>query len=543
MGGPSELSQLTDDQIAALYGAPGLFPIIVDGFDGIALAEALASAFIDRGVDEKTPILVFKSAKGATMPQTPQGLDVVGTPRAHKVPFKCIRTVDELAWLNSWLSSYRPEEFFDCGKIVESTFAPLLPRADLLLSRGTIRAHRTSRPQVFGDIGSNVSGESLALTDVFCEALLGCSSGQRVMVTSPDEISSNRLTRLRSGDVFLLEYLSEHQCLAWCIGAATAGRPSWFTSYEAFATIVISLLTQHLKHLDNFSRHGNDMPSSASVSILLTSLGWRNVYSHQDPGLMTSLIERRFSALRCYLPASPEGMRTVVNEASGSSGLVNCISVDKYPPRRPYNPSAWTREFPLLIRRSTIERPCRPYAVFIGIGDYLLPEVALAAEALDIVLGPGAAIAIVLEELTWLYRSDGEAVRKRFQAGVGAAPIAILATSLYSDVLDAMFRRVLTATTELQCYGFRPSGESLTAVGGLLHSECTWIQLAIRSLSTNKHNDREAGRVQAALGRLGFLLGNLQSECDEAYEDPIWYDSLHPGEVLQDLGVIDENST
>lgn len=541
MGGPSEISAWTTDEIAGRFAPLGLSPKFIEGFDAAALAAALVSALSDpEEHNDRMPLILFRTPKGATLPPSPMGEDLVGTHRAHKAPVKKLRGPEDVAWLEAWLRSYGPEHIFSGGRLDRSSFAAIVPPDPLLI--GAVRSRIAPPHQPSSEIRAPASTRPthVTSTDAFVATVrsLAENTSAGLLLTSPDELTSNRLDAITaSSDIELVEYLSEQLCVSWAVGAVTAGRSSWYATYDAFAPIVTSTVTQYLKFLDDALEARVVQVSHPPLNILLTSLGWRNVYSHQDPGFASSLLEKRFSSFRCFLPATPASMAAAVEACHRLPNSVNCVIADKYPPRWTPPITGLPTGEPFTLLGTWGDTSHAAYRVIIVVaGDYLVREAVYAAEAVALAASQIAAQVVVLEELTWLYRSspDCDFQRAQFANVVQGSQSVQLVTSLYDDILFALVRRLLPQEMKLTSRGFRSHATSATPVGLLLESGSTWLQLAQEALAQGLRDATggESAMMRTALRNLRATEYKLRDELARAYDEPQWYWDLLAASVM-----------
>jgi len=307
------------------------------------------------------PLIVLRTPKGWTGPREVDGLPVEGTFRSHQVPLAAVReNPSQLAMLEQWLRSYKPEELFDekgrpvarleklCpkgdkrisgtphangGKLLRKLGLPDISRFALELTAPGVRRHESTR-----QLGT-------WLRDVFRE------NPDRFRLFCPDELLSNRLgavleatercwmERIEPGDEHLapdgrvLEVLSEHNCEGWLEGYLLTGRHGMFVTYEAFAMIVSSMATQHTKWLE-MCRSLPWRAPIASLNVLLTSTCWRNDhngFSHQGPGFIDTLVSKKGAVVRVYLPPDANTLLSVADHCLASRNYVNLIVIDKQP--------------------------------------------------------------------------------------------------------------------------------------------------------------------------------------------------------------------
>jgi xylulose-5-phosphate/fructose-6-phosphate phosphoketolase len=289
------------------------------------------------------------------------GAQVEGTFRAHQVPLAEVRTKPEqLAMLEAWMKSYRPESLFDERGRLLPRLAALAPSGERRMSanphaNGGLMCRELELP-AFGDYSievrrpARVRHESTRvlgqlLRDVYRK------NPHNFRLFCPDETNSNRLNavfeveqrclvlpRLEGDDHVspegrVMEVLSEHNCEGWLEGYLLTGRHGLFATYEAFALIVASMATQHAKWLEAC----NELPWRApipSLNVLLTSTCWRNDhngFSHQGPGFMDTILSKKGSVSRIYLPPDANCLLSVADHCLRSKNYVNLIIIDKQP--------------------------------------------------------------------------------------------------------------------------------------------------------------------------------------------------------------------
>jgi xylulose-5-phosphate/fructose-6-phosphate phosphoketolase len=537
MGGLSEISTWDDTQVLAYFSSLDIVPTFVEGFDVIGLASLLVSS-ITESADSRPRIILLRTPKAATTPASPDGQKLTGSIDAHKAPLKHISSDRQVKWLEKWLISYEPDTIFINGQLHRRAFGEIVPAADLLI--GSVRNRILGTQNQWSFIKNSIpvpSSASKTSIDAFVETLNQCrgSCDERLLLTSPDELASNRLTFLDRSRVEVLEYLSEHQCVSWCIGAAIAGTPAWFTTYDAFASIGLSLISQYLKYLDHACSIGSTM-SNRSCNILLTSLAWRNVYSHQDPGFASALLEKQFDAFRCFLPASYDGMCAVVRRCTEELNVVNCVIADKYTNQNQQVSTRLTDNIPYFIYRQYCESPGTRSIVLIVAGDYLLREAGIAAQIAVGICKKISIRLIVLEELTWLYRHSDECVqhRREFCEMVADHDTFLVVTSLYAGTLSATLQTVIPNGIKPLVLGYRSNAKYVTPAGALLESGASWIQLAARLLShvSDGTTFEDKQSVLSAINDLENIELTLRDWLKHEPEDPDWYWDPEPQNYL-----------
>jgi xylulose-5-phosphate/fructose-6-phosphate phosphoketolase len=374
---PAVLARIPETELTALMRGYGYEPHFVTGddpaevhrllaatletvFDDIAAVQhaARAGAAGDRPV---WPMIVLRTPKGWTGPKEVDGVAVEGTFRAHQVPLAETRTNPEhRALLETWLRGYRPEELFD-----ES--GRLLPHLRALAPSGVRRM--SANPHANGgrllrelsmpdfrdhavpvDRPAVESSEATRVLGGFLRDIVAANT-DRFRIMGPDETASNRLGAVFEktdrvwnaitvpGDDHLaldgrvMEVLSEHLCQGWLEGYLLTGRHGLFNCYEAFIHIVDSMLNQHAKWLKT-SRGIPWRAPIASLNYLLSSHVWRqdhNGFSHQDPGFIDHVVNKKAEIVRVYLPPDANTLLSVADHCLRSKGYVNVIVAGKQP--------------------------------------------------------------------------------------------------------------------------------------------------------------------------------------------------------------------
>ncbi|HVM56652.1 MAG TPA: phosphoketolase family protein [Gaiellaceae bacterium] len=374
---PTVLARIGDDELTKLLEGYGHAVHWVDGHEPEAMHRRMAEvldtvveeiAAIQRAarVDGNTerprwPMIVLRSPKGWTGPKTVDGLPVEGTWRAHQVPLSEVRTnPDHLAQLESWMRSYRPEELFDEHGALVDDLAALPPKSYRRMSanphaNGGLLLQGLSLPD-FRDYAVEVAvpgttfAEATRVLGGYLRDVIRMN-GTSFRLFGPDETASNRL-----GEVFeatdrvwvaatlptddhlapdgrVLEVLSEHQCQGWLEGYLLTGRHGLFNCYEAFIHIVDSMFNQHAKWL----KATRDIPwrrPIASLNYLLSSHVWRqdhNGFSHQDPGFIDHVVNKKAEIIRVYLPPDANCLLSVADHCLRSRHYVNVIVAGKQP--------------------------------------------------------------------------------------------------------------------------------------------------------------------------------------------------------------------
>lgn len=384
---PTVLARIPHRELEDLFRGYGYEPFTLEGDDPAVMHQQAAAMFdtiLDRiaaiqkearqaaKVDGKQPaervrptwpMLILRTPKGWTGPKFVDGLPVENTWRAHQVPLSELREKPEhLLQLEEWMRSYKPEELFDEKGTFLKELADIAPKGRLRMG---MNAHANGglllQPLIvpnFRDFAVEIEGrgakdvESTRVLGRLLHAVMEANREQKnFRVFGPDETASNRLDDVIRGtgktweaetlpvDVNLsptgrvMEVLSEHLCQGWLEGYLLTGRHGFFSCYEAFIHIVDSMANQHAKWLKT-TRGIPWRKPIASLNYLLSSLVWRqdhNGFSHQDPGFIDHLMNKKAGVVRIYLPPDANTLLSVADHCLRSRNYINLIVAGKQP--------------------------------------------------------------------------------------------------------------------------------------------------------------------------------------------------------------------
>ncbi len=378
IAGPTVLARISHQELEELFDGYGYHPYFVEGDQPEAMHQLMA-ATLDRIVAEirqiqadarangfsehpRWPMIVFRTPKGWTGPKEIDGLPIEGTFRAHQVPMGEMDRPDHIAILERWMKSYRPEELFDSAGRLQPELAELAPKGDRRMGANPhanggalLRELRLPDFRAYAvDVPSPgaVRAEATRVQGQFIRDVMKLNSeAKNFRVFSPDETASNRwgavfeaTNRQFTGEILpgddhvahegrVMEMLSEHQCQGWLEGYLMTGRHGFFSCYEAFIHIVDSMFNQHAKWLKTI-RHIPWRRPIASLNYLLTSHVWRqdhNGFSHQDPGFIDHVVNKKAEVIRVYLPPDANTLLSVTDHCLRSRNYVNVIVAGKQP--------------------------------------------------------------------------------------------------------------------------------------------------------------------------------------------------------------------
>jgi xylulose-5-phosphate/fructose-6-phosphate phosphoketolase len=374
---PTVQARTSDEDLKALYIGRGYHPYFVEGYDPLVVHQLLA-ATLDacyaeiRAIQHEArtsgftkqpvwPMIVLRTPKGWTCPKEVDGIPIEGTFRAHQVPIANVKeNPARLAILETWMRSYMPEELFDeHGAFIEE-LAKLAPSGNRRMGGSPhVNGGRVlcalDLPD-FSDYALEIPGPGEVVAEAprklgeFFRDIFKLNPANFRMF-SPDETNSNRLNAVfeatkrtfmaetvsidddLSSDGRVMEVLSEHCCQGWLEGYVLTGRHGMWSSYEAFAQVVDSMLTQHAKWLEQCGEYPWRRPL-ASLNVFLTSHVWRqdhNGFSHQATGFVDNALARRSSTIRVYYPPDGNCLLSVFDHCLRSRDYVNIVTCGKQP--------------------------------------------------------------------------------------------------------------------------------------------------------------------------------------------------------------------
>jgi len=376
IAGPTVLARIPRDELKSLFRGYGYTPYFVEGDDPMDMHRLMATT-LDAVTAEirriqydarkhaftarpNWPMIILRSPKGWTGPKRVDGKQTEGSFRSHQVPMGDMSRPGHLKILEEWMRSYRPQELFDETGRLRSELAELAPTGERRMSanphaNGGLLLHDLRLPD-FRNYAVKVprpgaiDAESTRIQGEFVRDVIKLNP-DNFRIFSPDETNSNRwgnvfevTDRCSTAEIMptddhvspsgrVMEMLSEHQCEGWLEGYLLTGRHGFFSCYEAFIHIVDSMFNQHAKWL----KVANHIPwrrPIASLNYLLSSHVWRqdhNGFSHQDPGFIDHVVNKKAEIIRVYLPPDANTLLSVTNHCLRSRNYVNVIIAGKQP--------------------------------------------------------------------------------------------------------------------------------------------------------------------------------------------------------------------
>ena len=379
IAGPTVLARMDDSQLTDLFTGYGYEPFFVEGSEPDPMHQAMART-VDVVVariqeiqhhartandpwDARWPMIVLRSPKGWTGPRTVDGKPAEGSFRSHQVPLAGLaKNPEHFRQLEQWLRSYRPEELFTEEGALRPELAALAPRGERRMGANPhANGGRLTRDLVLPDFrdyavdvpapGAVDAEATRVMGRLLRDVMKQNEATRNFRIFGPDETSSNRLDavfevtdRVSTGRILstddhvapdgrVMEVLSEHLCQGWLEGYLLTGRHGVFSCYEAFIHIVDSMFNQHAKWLKT-TRHIPWRAPIPSLNYLLTSHVWRqdhNGFSHQDPGFVDHVVNKKADVVRVYLPPDANTLLSVADHCLRSRQYVNVIIAGKQP--------------------------------------------------------------------------------------------------------------------------------------------------------------------------------------------------------------------
>lgn len=375
---PSVLARISHEELESLFTGYGYRPYFVEGSDPEPMHQLMAKT-LDTVIGEirkiqkdargngvvmrpRWPMIILRTPKGWTGPKEVNGLKTEGSWRSHQVPFSEMATKpDHVTLLEKWMKSYKPEKLFDGNGRLISGLAELAPKGGRRMganphTNGGIILKGLKMPD-FREYAVQVTKpgqvyhEPTRVLGKFLRDIMKLNLDERnFRVFGPDETASNRLGALYEvtdkiwmadtlpGDDHLsangrvMEILSEHTCQGWLEGYLLTGRHGFFSCYEAFIHIVDSMFNQHAKWLKVTAKEIPWRRPIASLNYLLTSHVWRqdhNGFSHQDPGFIDHVVNKKADIIRVYLPPDTNTLLYVADKCLRSRNFINVIVAGK----------------------------------------------------------------------------------------------------------------------------------------------------------------------------------------------------------------------
>ncbi|WP_280318868.1 phosphoketolase family protein [Nocardia wallacei] len=535
---PTVLGRMRRDDVTALLRAHGWAPTVVAGDHPVKVHEqyaaALESAFeriddIRAGARAERPAIILETPKGWMCPARVNGVAVEGTARSHQIPLDAVHDNPyHRALLEEWLRSYHPEELFGADGVPVAAVRKLCPEGETRMSANPVAHARDSVDLRLPDVAAHTvdvgapgtrHAEATKVLGRYLRDTL-TANPRRMLFFSPDEHASNRLDavlevtgrrwQLEPGpadeqlapDGRVFEVLSEHLCQGWLEGYLLTGRHGVFSTYEAFAHIVDSMVVQHAKWLREASRY-HWRTTIPSLNYLVTSHVWRqdhNGASHQDPGFIDHVLSKRPEVGRVYLPPDANCLLHVFDHCLRGRGRVNVVVAGKQPALQYLSDERAAEHVNRGLgvwNWASTEGAGEPDAVLACAGDVPTQE-ALAAAALLRELVPDLAIRFVnVVDLARLFPPDrhphGMPDRQYAEMFTTTRPVVFAFHGYPWLIHQLTYRR--PGHDQLHVHGFHDNGTTTTPFQMCAMNGIDRYQLALAVLE-------QVPRLADRLGRL-----------------------------------------
>ena len=370
---PTVFSRMSNSELASFFSACGYKPYLVEGDEPFIMHDIMSKTLdliledikeIKESGDShlKYPMIILRTPKGWTGPKEVDGNKIEGSFRAHQVPIS-MEKEEHLPLLEKWLRSYKPEELFNSNGSLKEEYREFIPKGERRLGANPITNGGLLRKELimpnFYDYGVSVpypgsvkKQDMLVLSSFIRDIFKYNEANKNFRMFSPDEAKSNRLydvfdetkrswqMEIKENDEDLSKngrimdsFLSEHMCEGMLEGYLLTGRHGFFASYEAFIRIVDSMAAQHAKWL----KVCNEIPwrePISSLNFILTSNVWQqdhNGYTHQDPGFLDHIANKKVDVVRMYLPPDTNCLLSCADHCLRSKNYVNVIVASKHP--------------------------------------------------------------------------------------------------------------------------------------------------------------------------------------------------------------------
>ena len=423
---PAVLARISHDELRDLFVGYGYKPYFVEGDDPESMHQLMAStldavfdeiaAIRNSGLETRPawPMIVLRTPKGWTGPKEVDGKPAEGSWRSHQVPIANLSKPEHLKLLSNWMQSYGAEELFDDNGTLRTELAALAPKGERRMganphANGGLLLRALRMPD-FRHYAVEVkkpgtkTAEATRIAGTFLRDVIK-ENPSNFRIVGPDETASNRLDavfevtdRVFTGTILptddhlahegrVMEVLSEHMCQGWLEGYLLTGRHGFFSCYEAFIHIIDSMFNQHAKWLKTTRQIPWRRPI-ASLNYLLTSHVWRqdhNGFSHQDPGFIDHVVNKKAEVVRVYLPPDANTLLSVVDHCLRSRNYVNVIVAGKQPALQYLDIDAATKHCSAGIGMwdwASNDHDCEPDVVMACAGDVPTLEMLAAVSIL-----------------------------------------------------------------------------------------------------------------------------------------------------------------
>lgn len=535
----------------------GLFAALEWSYQEITLIQEAARNG-EKIPQPRWPVILLKSPKGMSGIKQLDGVDIEGSNRSHQVPAKDLRSNPQhLDAVEKWLRSYKPEELFDEQGVPLPEILEQCPQGNSRMGMnphtfgGRIRKHNPIKtPDIYQfEVPVNIKGKTRvsnmqALSKYVAKLIENNKRNFRIF--SPDELESNQLnvlnvthrnfqwptqphdTSIGSHDGRVLEVLSEHNCQGWMQGYVLTGRYALFPSYEAFFGIVTTMIDQFAK----FTKVCKEFPwrtPVASMNYIASSTLWRqehNGFSHQNPGLINSLLNKKGETVRIYLPPDANCLISTMDHCFRSLDYVNLVITGKHEMPQWLTMEeavAHCRAGVSIWKWASIDNGIDPDVVLVGIGDDVTVEVLAAAYLLR-TRCPALRVRVV--NVTDLLVLENESLhphglsREVFDSIFTHDKPVIFNFHGYPSVLQQLlYHRGDTARFEVN--GYQEEGTTTTPFDMMIRNRTSRFHLMIQALKYgSSHNPEAAVDANTQISYALYRLRDHRAYIEKYGKDP-----------------------
>lgn len=504
MGSLSLYALKRKEEKESFFKGHGLYPIFVKE-NHKELAASLDKAFQLLLSKNKQPIIIFESIKGWTAPKAFNSIPFAGSYKSHKPVLKnpyC--DAEEASFIEDWLKSYEPHKLFDSSGILFKSVLQCLPSSDMLLGKAHLNSSNIKKNIEINSFKNDTKNQyrskenNVLAASRFLSSLL--EKEDNVVIFSPDELTSNKFGDLLSSSKLkyckdiddynsldprgkILEILNEHLCYIWSQGCSYNGSIPFIITYEAFAPIFNSLTFQHLKFLSE-SKKTPWRESTPSVNIILTSLGWRNVGTHQNPSYIDNFLGRNFEDVEVYMPVTPTSTEKCLRQMVSSKNKINMLVIDKYnlpKTSKFYESIDAQRNNSWKLIKTENSTPTFTVSI-ISIGDRMLEE---CLHALDIIKSSSSSFSVsiaAIEDIKIIRSVNHPEYNQFFSTVIEGSSLCIWVYNGYPSTIKAMlWNNNLFDGHEV--FGYKNASEKEPGVDRFFENEVSRFHIAATALN------------------------------------------------------------
>jgi xylulose-5-phosphate/fructose-6-phosphate phosphoketolase len=489
MGSSSLFSELSKEELTKYFNSLSLCPLFADN-NHYSLQNAFFSAWqmikdFLRGKKGHIPVIVLYSQKGFSAPLKLLDKPFMGTVNSHKPILKSPRfDKAELNEVYKWLNSYIPSELFNIKGEPNSTVLKCLP-SDIKQRMGNsildlFPKKPKSNQLISKSIKSVVSNNAESAANAIKLWSEKNKNYGKTLVVCPDELISNKFSVLQKEpipkNIRVIEMLNEHICNGWMQGYTVGNGVGVFISYEAFAPLIDSMISQQIKYLERYNnvKFRGNFPS---CNYILTSLGWHNCYSHQNPGTIDTILGRGLKNINVFTPDSLEMTESTINYMLSSKGKINIMLISKIHLERVKENNSNQKNILKNWKIYTYSSKNAIIVDIVGVGDCMIEECLAAKEILEKCSSNIDYRVISINKISLLdnqFDEDLQKLKMVFEESI----FSIWAFLGYPKTIKNMLWGWNKLPIDI--LGYKDVGKTTTYQGMYLLNECSRYDIAIR---------------------------------------------------------------